>query len=89
MGLTEKKFNLLILKSFIIVVLRQCNIIILLYKYKTYSYLNTNKYFIIIVHQCFFFSTDRKSEGKHSPMKINEQFHRDMEVEEFEYSHQV
>ncbi|XP_025421905.1 whirlin-like isoform X2 [Sipha flava] len=33
-------------------------------------------------------STDRKSEGKHSPMKTNEQSHRDMEVEEFEYSHQ-
>lgn len=37
----------------------------------------------------FNFSTDRKSEGKHSPMKTNEQSHRDMEVEEFEFSHQV
>lgn len=51
MGLTKKKkLNLLILKSFIIVVLRQCNIIKLSYKYKICSYLNTNKYFIIIVH---------------------------------------
>lgn len=37
----------------------------------------------------FNFSTDRKSEEQHSPMKINEQSHRDMEVEEFEFSHQV
>ncbi|KAL5237701.1 hypothetical protein ACI65C_005111 [Semiaphis heraclei] len=33
-------------------------------------------------------SNDRKSEGKHSPMKTDEQSHRDMEVEEFEFSHQ-
>ncbi|XP_029342648.1 E3 ubiquitin-protein ligase PDZRN3-B isoform X3 [Acyrthosiphon pisum] len=33
-------------------------------------------------------NNDRKSEGKHSPMKTDEQSHRDMEVEEFEFSHQ-
>lgn len=46
-------------------------------------------YLKIIINYCFFFSSDRKSEGTHSPMKTNDQSHREMEVEEFEFSHQV